>query len=502
MREIAAIAGHEIRLQLRDFRIAGSLLAVLLVLCPALLISISLQEEEYAAYLARRSELTEQLRSSPNLSQIPVQVTLPPPPLAFLNRGVLDQVTFDFKVSRLAPPKLLVQEGSESWLSFFFRALDVSFLAAVIFGIICFATGYSAFSLEKETGTLRMVLSHPMAKWRLLLGKLVGLCLCLAPAFLLFASLLLFSIVQTPVIRLSMSSGHWWSLALYLFLLAAFLLSMLQIALLVSLLTHRSSNTLLMLMIVWLSLLAIVPGISHSLAEQVDPPAKSSGYRDRSLQLEKDLLKSYLKAARTGANRTFERFTEQILDNRGIKAVDLGQFFITRDGYFFARDLDSQSEQRLLSHLPELARDQAEIVARKKRLYLDELLQTLALSRRAWTSSWLSPPAFFLKTGSELVETGPESILRRFAGLVESYDRLYGQITRSPSFYSPLFFEQPRPGKRSARWTPPQFELGEDHIRSTRITISTATSLIGFLPALCVMLFFLNFIAAVRYDPT
>lgn len=168
------------------------------------------------------------------------------------------QVNPELRRIRSANPRLPVREP-----------LDWMFVVRVALSLAAFLLGYDAVSGERRQGTLKLALTYPAPRWKLLAGKFLALWVCLAAPFLAGAALSLalaagpggipFAAGDLAEAGLVALLGLW---AAALFVLAA---------LLVSSLTREPSASLSVLVWIWVTVAVVVPAVSGLLAHRLHP---------------------------------------------------------------------------------------------------------------------------------------------------------------------------------------------------------------------------------------
>jgi ABC-type transport system involved in multi-copper enzyme maturation permease subunit len=144
-------------------------------------------------------------------------------------------------------------------------ALDWAFIIKVVFSLYVILLGFEAISGEKERGTLRLVLSNPVSRIRLLTAKYVAILASAAIPMLvgLIASLTIIGVFVPSAISIQ---GLLRAVAFFLITLV-FLSLFIFLSLLISSLILRSSLALLVLLSFWIIAVFIVPNTSDLLAD-------------------------------------------------------------------------------------------------------------------------------------------------------------------------------------------------------------------------------------------
>jgi len=139
-------------------------------------------------------------------------------------------------------------------------SLDWMFLVGFLISFMAIVLSYDTISGEKEEGTLRLMLSNDIPRYKILMGKFLGIFLIIMIPLILGQFLSLFIINNSDSIMLSNSDlGRIGFIVLLSWIYAIIFI---WIGLLVSSLTHNSSTSIVMLLFIWVVMLLIIPGTS------------------------------------------------------------------------------------------------------------------------------------------------------------------------------------------------------------------------------------------------
>lgn len=154
--------------------------------------------------------------------------------------------------------------------------MDAVFIVESVLGLLALLLVFDAVSGERETGVLRLLLAAPVRRGDLLLGKALGALLTLAvPLVLGFGA----SLVVLEAYGISLLSAQ--SLGRVAILLGAsglYLANMLALGLTVSVATARAKSSWVALLVVWISIVLVIPRAAHMVASTLHPvrPAHES----------------------------------------------------------------------------------------------------------------------------------------------------------------------------------------------------------------------------------
>ena len=261
----------EITDQIRKLRflLTASITILLFLVCS---ISFLLQYRHVSTEYESPQQLAKSTLENDNLElgrfvQSSILVRQHPQPIWFCVDGGSDILPNEFRVGLMffqevypsfhqtrANP-LLEKIGTADWV--FIITLFISFTAFVL--------SYDSFSGEKEDGTLRLILSNPIPRSQVLIGKFLGIFLTsLIP---LIAGQLLSTIIIQFSNSVILSGVDWLRIVLVAFLSWLFFGVVICIGLFISAMTHRSSTSLVVILFVWIMTTIFIPRSSGTLSQ-------------------------------------------------------------------------------------------------------------------------------------------------------------------------------------------------------------------------------------------
>ncbi len=239
-----------------------------LVLIPfSILINISNYRDRVAQFRLDRDAAEKATAEVRVYSTLRPEVVLPPEPMSVFGKGISGQVGNRVKVWLGDKPFLAAGKtaaGDNPFLASFF-SVDFVDIAAIVFSLLALIFSYDAFTREKEDGTLKLQMSNSLARSTALAGKLLGVFLTLLPvlvfSFLLSAVLVLFSR------DVSFSAGEWGRIVLLFAASLGYLAVFVFIGLLVSARSKSSVTSLVLCLFLWVLFVFIVPVVAANFAE-------------------------------------------------------------------------------------------------------------------------------------------------------------------------------------------------------------------------------------------
>jgi len=239
-----------------------------LVLIPfSILINVSNYRERVAQFRIDRNVADKAVAEVRVFSTLRPEIVLSPEPLSVFDKGVSDQVGNRVKIWLGEKPLLAAGKsaaGDNPFLASFI-SVDFADIAAIVFSLLALIFSYDAFTREKEDGTLKLQMSNSLARATCLAGKLLGIFFTLLPvlvfSFLLGAILVLFSR------DFSFSAVEWGRIVLLFAASLLYLAIYVFLGLLVSARSQSSVTSLVLCLFLWVFSVFIIPGLSANFAE-------------------------------------------------------------------------------------------------------------------------------------------------------------------------------------------------------------------------------------------
>lgn len=278
--------------------------------------------------------------------------------------------------------------------------LDLGFVIQVILSLFAILYSFSAISGERERGTLKMILSNSVSRVSILVGKFVGNLIVLTVSLVI--PVLLSLLLVEVLFNTALTGEEWLRVAMILLGGVLYLSLFYAIGLLISALTKRSVVSFTLCLLVWVSLVAIIPKLSVDFSRTMnDVPTPGemereiAVYRHQRWQDELKLLNDY---------------TKPVMESQLGKVYD--------------RDLLSQATQR--------AQDEAFSAYMEKE---EQLVQDYERRLRNRTAngealSQISPASVFQTGAMRLAQT--DAFLRfRFLALLQEYRKEFQNYTQN-----------------------------------------------------------------------
>ena len=263
------IAKKEFLLNLMTFKFAvGTIVCVVLitVFMPILVGDYQQRLKDYNENVAANEA---ELRKVKVYKNITPTVYRPPNVLSVFSGGIDNQLGSSEKIGIQGVSEARMETSETNTLLSVFPALDVTLIFKIVMSILALLMAYDVVSGEREQGTLKLILSSTIARYQVLLGKLVaGLMTLIAPVTALFIVGLLVLLSSNMV---SLTGTDWFRIVLMYFASLVFVTVMFNLGLLLSCLSKNSAISLVFGLFLWLLFAAIFPSASAYIASQLKP---------------------------------------------------------------------------------------------------------------------------------------------------------------------------------------------------------------------------------------
>jgi ABC-type transport system involved in multi-copper enzyme maturation permease subunit len=199
------------------------------------------------------------------------EIVLPSEALSIFDRGISGQVGNKIKIWLGDAPFMAAgktEEGDNPFLASFF-SIDFAGVAAIVFSLLALLFSYDAFSREREDGTLKLQMSNSVGRSTLLAGKVLGILGTLLPV-LVFGFLMsaLFVLFAKDV---SFAAVDWARTGLLFLAALAYLAVFVFLGLLISARSRSSVTSLVICLFCWVFFVFIVPNMASNFAESFVP---------------------------------------------------------------------------------------------------------------------------------------------------------------------------------------------------------------------------------------
>ena len=257
---------------LMTFRFAAAMFITLLLVVANTAVLIKDYEKRLASYNTAVKTHRQQLRETKTYSAGDIFVDRPPNPLSIFNVGLDKRLGNQISIYHAFVPTLwdAWMSGSDNPFLNIFNTIDIVFIFEVVLSLMALMFAYDALAGERERGTLRLVLTHPLSRGHILLAKYIGAMLCLLMPLTL--SLLLSLILLTTTASFSLGTPDFLRIGGLVISSLAYLSVFYLIGLLISAMTQRIGTALMISLFVWGVLVLVYSNMILALTDSSEPP--------------------------------------------------------------------------------------------------------------------------------------------------------------------------------------------------------------------------------------
>ena len=219
------------------------------------------------------------------------EIVRPPEPLSIFSKGISGNAANKFKIQLDSRESTAdgYETGRENPLLMSFFSMDFCTILVFILSLFAMLFTYDACSGERESGTLKLVFANPVHRWKVLIGKLIGVCLTLLPVIIFCFLLSALIVLLAP--QVSFSAGEWLRVALLIPVSIIFFGLFILIGLLFSCCFRASSVCILLCLFVWVISIFIIPNMANSLAKSLVAAPDNEDIVTVNLQLNREMGK-------------------------------------------------------------------------------------------------------------------------------------------------------------------------------------------------------------------
>jgi ABC-type transport system involved in multi-copper enzyme maturation permease subunit len=397
------IAEKELRdhLQSTRFLVAAGVSTILIVM------SVWLGIAHYKARAAQYEQAVQMMldlaSQQTNWMTVSMSAYRKPSPAEIFSNGVNSDIGRYSAISQWGEVRLVRSEYSDDPMMAAFQFLDPMFVVLIVLSLIAILFTYNAVNGEKESGTLKLVFANNVSRSEYIVGKLIGSWLViLTPviiSFLIGALLLILTGV-------GLSAGHWGQYVMFVIASVLYATCFMLLGVFVSALTHRTSVSFLILLVVWICSVLIIPKAATMLAGQAIPVPTVDEIESR--------VNSFSTQTRT------EFFT-----NMGKRS---------RERFQSAKDMKPEDRQQVLAaymkETEELRKEMDKtIAANNARVYEDYYNQKNRQEMLAFSLAKISPASQFQLVTMKLSGTDV-ALKKRYEDAMKEYKAQYSTFSQ------------------------------------------------------------------------
>ena len=191
------------------------------------------------------------------------------PTLRVLSTGLDQELTLRCGMTGWSFPNFDNRKVVHNPLRYLFSHLDFVFFINIVGSLLAFAFTYDAISGERERGTLRLMMTHPISRPLFLLSKFIG-------SYTSFVITLLPALIGVVLVLhlhpdVNFRASDWGATCTFFLLATLYISAFFMLGLFVSCVTKEPKITLTALLTLWVLLVLLIPNFSPFLAAKLRP---------------------------------------------------------------------------------------------------------------------------------------------------------------------------------------------------------------------------------------
>ena len=274
-----------------------------------------------------------------------------PSPLCILSSGLKDYLPYKAITSKDGFVQTEKKQQDSNLQSVLFGKIDFIFIVTNFLSLLALIFTFGSISAEKELGTMKLVLSNQVPRWKVILAKIFGnYIVFLAPFFL---SLMIGLIVVQLSVGVNFLSGKYFGvLIIIMFLTMLFLLMFFTMGIWASVLSKNTTTSIVLILFVWVFISLGIPRISPMVAQIIRPVKTEDIFQKECQSLRAQLKKEKDKRCRELMEKLI---IESHIDYQ--KGLSLSQAAITTHYTEKVLLIDKEFDQKLVKGLGDLEND-------------------------------------------------------------------------------------------------------------------------------------------------
>jgi ABC-type transport system involved in multi-copper enzyme maturation permease subunit len=257
----------EIMNHLLDYRfLVSSIIGLCLIVLTTVILSgqYSKQVDQYNEFINSDREALNEVKC---FSELRLNAHRPPNPLWIFNKGVINRVDSTLPIRHNWVPRQGLETRSENPFMNIFTFFDLTTIFQILFSLVAVLMVYDAISGEREAGTLKVTLSSSVARYQIIISKMLAGFLSLAIPLLV--SLLLSLLIMAFAYDITFTAAQWLRIGLIVLTTLLFLGGFIMTGLLISCLTRHPSVSLIWLLFIWVAGVIIQPNMGSYIASAI-----------------------------------------------------------------------------------------------------------------------------------------------------------------------------------------------------------------------------------------
>ncbi len=263
------IAKKEFLLNLVSARFVIGFLLCLFLIPFTVTVNIDDYDSRMRVYRVDKANAENSFNNVRVYSQLRPEIVKPPEPLSIFCRGISGNVGNRVKIWLGEKPLFATGKAAirDNPLLNSLFPIDFVSIIAIVMSLLALIFTYDACTREKEDGTLKLQLSNSLSRYKILLGKVLGVYLTLLPIVLFYYILSFILVLNSP--NISFSASDWERIVLLFFASLLYFTVFIFIGLLISTRLKSSITSIIICLFCWVFFVFIMPNLSIYMAESL-----------------------------------------------------------------------------------------------------------------------------------------------------------------------------------------------------------------------------------------
>ena len=276
---LTTLIRRELLNNLMTFRFAAAILIMLLLVVATTAVLIKDYERRLASYDTAVKKHRQEMLNRTTYSAARLTMDRPPNPLSIFNVGLDKRLGNTLRINHFFVPTLwdAGKHGADNPFLNLFSSIDLVFIFQGILSLLALVFAYDTLAGEREHGTLRLVLTHPVRRGQVLFAKYISGMICLLIPLLM--CILLVLIMLTTSTSVFLSADDFLRIGGVVFTSFVYLSLFYLIGMLISAAARRTGTALMLAMFVWGFLVLVYPNmILTAIKTEPHPDTTISAY--------------------------------------------------------------------------------------------------------------------------------------------------------------------------------------------------------------------------------
>jgi ABC-type transport system involved in multi-copper enzyme maturation permease subunit len=207
-------------------------------------------------YETVNAQLDQQIKEQTRWSSLRLNIVRRPDPMHIFVTGVNNDIGRQSPIIRGDVIKLYGSRYSDQLLFSIFRSLDLMFIVQVVLSLFAILFTYDSICGEREAGTLKLNFANPIPRTTYIMAKIAGSWLGLMTPLIIPLAI---GIAFVLIYRIPMTTAHWISFLLIIFMSGLYLSFFICLGVLFSSFSKVPSSSFLYLLVIWIGFVLIIP---------------------------------------------------------------------------------------------------------------------------------------------------------------------------------------------------------------------------------------------------